>query len=637
MTPDTPDIPSTPGASGTPAAAGPAPAVVVDAVEVTQAVQDLNHSVPLVAGKATVVRVYLSRPAAPGLTVRGEITVRRSPADTPSTVSSLGTVFLDPAQAGKVAVCRNDADLSLNFRLPDARTTPGQLTVDVTTVVDTATGQAVPLSGSTSLTVWFQASPPLRVRILGLRYRFGTPPAVHTPRALDFAALLSWLRRAYPVDQVISSAAVVDVSADEAAEFSCGDVNAQLAALRALDISAGADLRTHYYGLVADDGFYMRGCASGIPAVPDPATVASGPAGAADFGWDFDGTYGDWYGAHELGHTFGRRHPGFCGETPDDLPNYPFAQGCIADATHQFVGFDVGDPALGLPMAALPGLQWHDVMTYCDFQWLSPYTYQGVRNRLIAEDALGPPAPGPTGGSGGHGGRPDERFPARAVLPQGPEREASATTEGGAPGPDEPHFVSVVARVNLTRGQGGIRFVNPVAPRTASAAGPEPDTGTPALLRVHEAGRATPRDIPVHVKLDSELGPEDDSTGLIDAVVPVGPGTQAIDLVIDGRTVDTFRASAPPPVLRATRHAGTEDGAMGLALEFDRELAPDTSYAAQVSTDQGATWQTIAVGMRDPVIHVDRGQFRPGDEVQVRIITTNGFTSTSAITESFRV
>ena len=89
-----------------------------------------------------------------------------------------------------------------------------------------------------------------------------------------------------------------------------------------------------------------------------------------------------------MAHILGRRHPGFCrDQEPDDL-NYPFKNGQLGDENHAFVGFDVGDAALGLPMKALPGEQWHDVMTYCDFQWISSYAYEGVRRRLLAEDAL---------------------------------------------------------------------------------------------------------------------------------------------------------------------------------------------------------------------------------------------------------
>ena len=28
---------------------------------------------------------------------------------------------------------------------------------------------------------------------------------------------------------------------------------------------------------------------------------------------------------------------------------------------------------------------WHDVMTYCDQQWISKYTYDGIFDRLAAE------------------------------------------------------------------------------------------------------------------------------------------------------------------------------------------------------------------------------------------------------------
>jgi hypothetical protein len=210
------------------------------------------------------------------------------------------------------------------------------------------------------------------------------PPVAFAPSALDFQALVSWLRRAYPASQVISSQATVDATA--AAPFGCTDINAQLAAIRALDMSAGGDPRTHYYGLVSDGGFFMRGCAAGIPPTPDPATVASGPTGSSTWGWDGDGSYGDWYGGHELGHTYGRLHPGFCGETADDLANYPVPGGQLSNSELGFAGFDVGDPTLGVPMAALRGTEWHDVMTYCSHQWLGPYTYLGVRRRLREED-----------------------------------------------------------------------------------------------------------------------------------------------------------------------------------------------------------------------------------------------------------
>lgn len=629
---------------------------VLDAAEVTQAVQDLNHSVTLIAGKTTVVRLYVRTTSGPTTAVRGAISVRRAPADPATTIASVNTVTLDPAQPHDLAAQRGDATLSLNFVLPGGLTTEGPLSIGSMSVIEAASGLPLQLTGPAGPTVWFKVGPPLRLRILGFRYRFGSPPTIRVPREVDYQALVSWLKRAYPVADVISTHTVVDAVAPP--EFSDMDINAQLAAMRALDMSTGGDPHTHYYGMVADSGFYMRGAASGIPTLPDPSTVASGPTGPADFGWDFDGVYGDWYGAHELGHTFGRKHPGFCSESKSDLLNYPFDNGQIGDADHAFVGFDVGDPGLGLPMKALPGERWHDVMTYCDRQWLSSYTYEGIRRRLLAEDALvsgrGPIAEPPslppltaTAMAGyGSGGRPDERHPERAVTTvastaSGPRAEAGLGANG-ANGARE-QLVSVVGTVNLTRHEGGIRFVNPVnaeAVAPGSAAGPDgaqvEEQGPTAVLRVLQHGGAPPTEIRVPVKLSSELPPGAEQTGLIDAVAAVGPEAEGIELIVEGRVVDAFRPTGPPPVLRAARHADTEeDGAMGMALEFDRAPAPEQTYSAQVSADGGRTWQTIGVGLKEPTVHLDRSQFSPGDDVRLRITTTNGFSSTTSETEPF--
>ncbi|MFJ3791033.1 hypothetical protein [Kitasatospora sp. NPDC090091] len=634
---------------------------VWDATEITQSVQDLQHSVTLIAGKVTVIRVYVSGSTGGIASARGAVKLLRSPTVPPITLTSLNVVSLDPADNQDLATRRADAGLSLNFLLPSTLTAEGPLQVSELILSDVLTGAAVPFGGAAvGPTVWFHPASPLRIRVFGLRYRQGSPSVTYTPRELDLAALVSWLRRAYPVPDVISSRTVIDVVAP--APFTCEDTNAQLAAIRALDISAGGDPRTHYLGQAADGGFFMRGCASGIPAAPDPATVASSPCGAADWGWDFDGAYSDWYGGHELGHTYGRRHPGFCGESPDDLQDYPFQNGQLADSPDTFIGFDVGDQALNLPMRARPGVQWHDVMTYCDRQWISSYTYEAIRRRLADEDALtagapvpeGPPAvPAPlpegapaalsvvpvAGPAAPAGGRPDERFPQLSVTRAAAPEAGPIARTGGAAAPAE-QLVSVVATVNLTKREGGIRFVNPVSPLAArpSVSGEAgPNGETPVVLRIKQADGGPPREIRVPAKLASELAPGADRTGLVDAVVPVGPSPEAIELVVGGQVVDTFRAAAAPPALRAARHTGADDGAFGLALDFDKAPEPGQTFAAQVSTDDGATWQTIGVGLKDPVIQVDHSQFRPGQQVQLRIISTNGFTSTAADIQQIQV
>ena len=641
----------------------PAPTHAVwEAAEVTQSVQDLQHRVSLIAGKVTVIRVYVSATSGPAVGVRGTVTLVRSTTDPGVKVTSVNTVALDPDATQDLTARRADAELSLNFLMPPSLTTEGPISVNSVTLSDAVTGAALPVAVTgVGPTVLFRAGPPLRIRVIGLRYTLGTPPVTFSPRDRDFTALVSWLKRAYPVAEVVNSHTVIDAVA--APPFTCEDTNAQLAAIRALDVSAGGDRRTHYLGQVADGGFFLRGCSSGLPTTPDPATVASSPCGSASFGWDFDGTYGDWYGSHELGHTFGRRHPGFCGESADDRQNYPFQNGQLADGPDTFVGFDTGDPALALPMKARPGMQWHDVMTYCDRQWVSSYTYEGIRLRLSAEDSVmaGTPPPGtpvaaartpapltvvPVAGPPEPvGGRPDERFPHLSVARAAPETEGRAFRTGAA-GPDGEQLISLVGTVNLTRRSGSIRFVNPVTslaapPARPAGAAPDgesagPDGGTPVVLRIRQTD-GTARELPVTVRPPSELGPNDDRTGLVDAVVPAGPGPEAIELVVAGQVVDTFRPGGAPPALRAARHASTEAGTFGLALDFDDGPRAGQTFAAQVSTDGGDSWQTIGVGLTEPLIQIDRSQFRPGQQVQLRIITTNGFTSSTADIQTIQV
>jgi hypothetical protein len=591
----------------------------LDGIEVTQAIQDLNNSVTLVGGKKTVVRAYLSYYGSSGITVRATLQAQR-PGSGAVSVMSQAPVFLDPAKAADTVAKRQDAALSLNFVLPDSQVGPGPLTLTLGSVTNTATLTMLSVAFNSATTVHFENSHPLRVRVLAVRYSQQiSPPApasTFLATANDLQHLQSWLRRAYPVADVIWSTATIDANA--AAPFTSGDINAQLAAIRAQDMAAGGDKRTHYYGIVSDGGFFMRGSAAGIPATADPSTVASGPTGPATWGWDFDGSYGDWYGGHELGHTFGRKHPGFCGESHDD-PAYPYTAGQLASSDSSFVGFDLGDTSLGIPLTALPGTTWHDVMTYCNTQWLSDYTYSGIRSRLADEDALpaGPvPAAVPVPQMAA-GGRPDERFPDAAGAHQAVLGR---------------NLISVVASINLTSGQGKFEYVQPVPSGEASGLDPH----SPIVVRALRADGHLLRDYPVAVKLNSELGPGDEHIGLVDTVVPIDPDARVLELIVHGRTADTFQATgAQPPSRKSAKLVAMEEGAVVLAWEPGAPPEPTHTYTVQVSTDGGLTWQTLAVGLTEPNVRIDRSQFAPGQTVQVRVIATDGFSRSEVTTEQF--
>lgn len=572
------------------------PTLRLEAIEVTQAIQDLDHSVPLVANKATIVRVYLSSPGGSiPIGVRGEIAVRRNGAAPAQRIVSVNDAAIAPLPAAGVRALREDLARSLNFRLPAAAVAAGQLTVELVALTSTQ-GATVPFAPATGRPVIFRETAPLRVKLIGLRYSAGDAPTAHEPTELDFQLTLSWLRRAYPVSEVLYTRVVLD--SPDAWPFTCNEANAFLAEVRRQDLSAGGDARTHYFGLVSDAAGFMRGCASDVPDHPAPDTVASGPAGAADWNWDFDGSYADWYTGHEIGHTFGRAHPGFCEGNSSDDPAFPFADGQLCDADGAFVGFDIGDETLGLPMAVLPGQTWHDVMTYCERQWLCAYTYSGIRDRLMTEDTQFPPTgPAPAG--------PAPRA-ARAVMPPASQR-----------------LVHVVALVDLSAGTAKIRSVRPVERGTPSRETPD----SPAIVEVLDSGETVLFSQRIRVKLSTCAEGDEQGKGMIDALIPAPESARQIRVLLEGREVDRFVAGAAAERSpQARRAAAVREAAVPSQEEGVR-------YIIQASRDGGATWETVATDRLEPRLQIERTTFPDVTRVLARAIETDGFTARVVRTE----
>jgi hypothetical protein len=605
--------------------AGPPPVLMCEGIEVTQVVQNMAHDVPLVAGKATVVRVYLSVEGAEILEVRGALNAR-APAGQGVwvPVASLGTVTIDPVLAGDLRKKREELGNSLNFLLPAEVTNGGACEVALGALEQADGSQALAVPAGAARTVDFVESPPLRLHVVGIRYQDAAAGSPYEPRPLDFALIRAWLQRAYPVAEVQWTQITMD--GPKQWPFQAAEINAFLRGLRQVDLLSGLDRRTHYFGLVFDGGrgYFMRGLASGIPSAADPSTVASGPTGAADFGWDADGAYGDWYTAHELGHTFGRYHAEFCG-AGGGAP-YPYQNGQLSDDDGEWVGLDVGAAERGLPMRALPGAEWHDLMTYCDHQWLSGFTYEGLRQRLLDEDSL--PA-GPAGAAAAGGG-------------------LISMTPGG--------IIHVVATVNLTASAGRLQHVTAYPEASlepeAGETGPGAGGAAPAAfsLRLSSSAGDLIDEYPARVIPDACLDPGDDETGIIDATIPNDMAAARLDLLLDGQVLDTFSSSVP--AMPAADIRVLDAGPAGLVGGGARAKSPTLAwtdpgmelpglvalpgqtptYAVELSVDGGATWRTAGFGLAQPQVTVDPALLAGAETVQVKVTTTDGFTSESSVT-----
>lgn len=630
---------------------GPVPSITVDGVEVVQAVQDIDQTVTLVADKATVVRVYLSASGSAPLTVRGTLAARRAGTAVWTQIPSTGNVVLNPADTGAAGLRRKRETLalSLNFLLPAALLGAGDLEVALSQVERVGPVVSLPIPPGAGRRVTFHPAATLRVHVIGIRYQTRQPDGSfksHEPAVVDFAVIRSWLGRAYPVARVEWSQTVVDWHGQRAwptdpnalGDWGKFEVNPYVSSLRAQDVAGGTDHRTHYYGLAADGGGFMRGWASGIPSGPDPSAVACGPTGmpSGSFGWDSDGSYGDWYTGHELAHTFGRLHPGFCGNKRDD-PDFPYPNGQIAHDDGDFVGYDAGDPAQAIAPRALPGTVWHDVMTYCDRQWVSRYTYEGIYHRLMAEDDLAPGAPG--------GG--------------GPHPLAVDSAAGGGIMSSQPNGIHVVARVNQTEETGQFRFVTPVAGIVNAGQAPAPSSDY--SIRVRRENETTV-EYPAAFRRDvggDPTDPDTSVTGSLDVIIPNDETAVALELVHNDNVLATYTPGAEPPepenIQAAPSAAGLAFGTMDTVSTSARPrimwtssgtggapspaafaAEPNLRYTVQVSTDGGRSWRTIGVGLVTPEVTIDPHLLEGKDIIQVRVTATNGF-KTKTTTEKLAV
>ncbi|MBI5566646.1 MAG: hypothetical protein HY870_17225, partial [Chloroflexi bacterium] len=208
-------------------------------------------------------------------------------------------------------------------------------------------------------------------------------------RSVDRTRLAAWLRAAYPIHQLNVYYGYFDPPYNSLPNVDT--VNSDLAWNKAKKVFGGGETSSwRYYGQAYDIGGFMRGKSIGTPG-----NVAAGPTGDTG-GWDPDGNFGDWYGGHENGHSYGRAHvqgapyagSGSCGDEAGPDGSYPYAQGRMSPQTTMWsnttlYGFDWSiSPRFIVPPT------WYDLMTYCAGQWISDYTYEAIWTRMNTEPVL---------------------------------------------------------------------------------------------------------------------------------------------------------------------------------------------------------------------------------------------------------
>lgn len=313
-----------------------------------QSVQRLNSSVPMMANRAAVARVFVrgSRAALPAVTVRLR-------------VFDGGTVVNTQTGPATPTLTVDESCCSANFTIP-----ANLIRAGITVLADVDPTNAVaelsegdnnfPLNGQPAAFTVVQP-PEFNIRFVPIRSaRTGLQGQVAE-------AILTATRAIWPLSTVNTT-----LRAPLTLDYELGnDIDRWVQGVRDVERVRRTDgFVGTYYGILRPSGQgNLLGLANGIPAQaaisldegshPPDGGLAGPLAARATL-------------AHELGHTFGLRHAP-CGGAAGPDPNYPFP-----DASTGVFGMDTFN---GNVIRRPNGT---DIMSYCENQWVSEYNYRRV-------------------------------------------------------------------------------------------------------------------------------------------------------------------------------------------------------------------------------------------------------------------
>lgn len=339
--------------------------LTIGGLEVTQAIQDLNNSVPLIAGRKTVARLYAHTDEQAGTSpVSVSLSAYRDGALLPG---SPLLITNGDAQSwssdNELQQLRADISNSHNFLLPQDWIS-GQVTLEFKIDPLNENPETNENNNTQTYIVDFRNASALNLVVVPIDY-YHAPTAKNFPAPTDFNFIESALMSLYPINQV-------NLSIHPSYQF-IGDLRTipawenllnDMVNLRSSEV--GFYSQTIYYAVIPFENSlgntWWSGGVMGIGVVGQPR-ASVGLMNAPNYGID-----GGLIVVHEIGHNLGRDHAP-CGVSPADR-NYPYPGGII------------GQFGLNVDLMSVIPRTFPDMMGYCEPAWISDYTYRAISRKF---------------------------------------------------------------------------------------------------------------------------------------------------------------------------------------------------------------------------------------------------------------
>ncbi len=577
------------------------PDIIAMGLEVTQGLQNLQHSVDLIANKPTYVRLYsfVFRPEDAPLQTAAQLRVTKGGQE----------VLLDPIGVNRVMhnPTRSLLQDSFVFKLPN-NFLSGSVTVKGE-INHTNNGRArapeemLTTNNDIQKTVTFDAASNLNLTILDMQYRTCANCPLQSIPATDSQRLVDWLSVGYPVPTVNFRTRTFSMTTINP---SSADILRDVRKIRRSEINDNPRNRCSIYIGLADDvngTNFIRGLAD------IGKYTAMSPAGATFPGsGDNDGSYADWYGAHEIGHALGRKHVACRGEAGID-PNFPqlspirasISQIASLDPFEQTYGFNWNhrNAPGGATILQPYDQNYRDVMSYCQAQWVSEYTYEALRTEI-------------------------SKLAARCASP------VVTTT----------NYLLVSGLITVTEGITTAQLDPLYILPTAVMPTLDSDGATDIVLRGsadNELARYPFTPDEIH---DDTLDPNGSHSTterlLIDELVPYVAGTVTVEIETASGVIASITAGATDPSITVTGPSSraAEQTITWTANDVDGD---NLHFIVQYSPDGGQTWQTLAVDLTGNSFTVDTDSLSAGTQAQFRVLASDGIHTTAGDSATFVV